>query len=276
MRVFRARDLRSAAERVLPFAMRDEARNCVQVEILNRLFEAHASCRDTYLAWVEDQGEVCGVAVRFRASLLLSPCIPSEALDALAADACAAMPELKAWTAPTETASQFAVAWQRVTGRDAYVQMRLRAFRLDRRVVQPPATQGVMRPYTEQERDLLVGWHRAATEEMGFLDGPTQPVEAVEILLAECLPFLWWDDGRPVSMAATGSPTPNGGRIHSVYTPPEMRGRGYGINCVAALSQHLLDHGSKFCFLFTLPAMSTIYQRIGYYSQGDVDSWVTS
>jgi hypothetical protein len=52
-----------------------------------------------------------------------------------------------------------------------------------------------------------------------------------------------------------------------VYTPPELRGRGYATALTAELSQRLLDQGRRFCFLFTdltNPTSNAIYERIGY------------
>jgi uncharacterized protein len=80
---------------------------------------------------------------------------------------------------------------------------------------------------------------------------------------------LWlWDDDGPVSMAGFGGATPNGIRIGPVFTPPELRGRGYASALVASLSEWLLHHhGRRFCFLYTDLANRTsneIYRRIGY------------
>ena len=78
--------------------------------------------------------------------------------------------------------------------------------------------------------------------------------------------YLWDLDG-PVSMALATGPTPNGIRIAGVYTPPELRGRGYASACVAALSRRLMEEGRQFCFLFTdaaNPTSNAIYRRIGY------------
>jgi predicted GNAT family acetyltransferase len=75
-----------------------------------------------------------------------------------------------------------------------------------------------------------------------------------------------WDDGGPVSFAAFGNPTPNGIRIGPVYTPPELRRRGYASALVAELSTRLLAD-RRFCFLYTdlaNPTANKIYERIGY------------
>ncbi len=70
-----------------------------------------------------------------------------------------------------------------------------------------------------------------------------------------------------MSCAHAADLTPNGVRLNIVYTPPEHQRRGYATACVAALSQHLLDSGRSFCFLFTdlaNPTSNSIYQKIGY------------
>ncbi|MEM7373974.1 MAG: GNAT family N-acetyltransferase [Bacteroidota bacterium] len=79
--------------------------------------------------------------------------------------------------------------------------------------------------------------------------------------------FLWHDQGDIVSMAGISAPTTNGVRINAVYTPKELRGKGYASSNVAALSQHQLDNGKQFCFLYTdatNPTSNKIYQHIGY------------
>jgi predicted GNAT family acetyltransferase len=79
--------------------------------------------------------------------------------------------------------------------------------------------------------------------------------------------WLWEVDGRPVSVVGGGMETPNGVRIGPVYTPPAERGNGYASRLTAHVSQHMLDEGRRFCFLYTNQANATanhIYQEIGY------------
>jgi hypothetical protein len=62
-----------------------------------------------------------------------------------------------------------------------------------------------------------------------------------------------------------------------VYTPPEVRARGYASACVAALTKLLLEGGRRFCFLYTdlsNPTSNSIYQRVGYRPISDVDQYV--
>ena len=54
-----------------------------------------------------------------------------------------------------------------------------------------------------------------------------------------------WENGEPVSMAAWTGKTPNGVRINFVYTPRELRGKGYGTACVSALTKQQLAAGQR-------------------------------
>ena len=77
-------------------------------------------------------------------------------------------------------------------------------------------------------------------------------------------------------MAGYAGPTPNGIRIGAVYTPPDLRRQGFASAVTASLSQHLLDQGRKFCFLFTdllNPTSNKIYQQVGYRPVSDVDRY---
>ncbi len=97
------------------------------------------------------------------------------------------------------------------------------------------------------------------------------PPEVVLARIASGNIFLWHDQG-PVSMAQKLRPTRHGISVSGVYTPPELRRRGYASSCVAALSQQLLDAGFAYCTLFTdlsNPTSNEIYQRIGYRPLGD-------
>jgi predicted GNAT family acetyltransferase len=76
-----------------------------------------------------------------------------------------------------------------------------------------------------------------------------------------------WEDPQPVSLAGFGGWTPTGVRIGPVYTPPELRRRGYASALTAELSAQLLAGGLRYCFLYTdlaNPTSNRIYQAIGY------------
>jgi predicted GNAT family acetyltransferase len=95
-------------------------------------------------------------------------------------------------------------------------------------------------------------------------------MEEARTLAARRIPqgdIFLWDDQGPASMAIRARPTPHVYTVTGVYTPPELRGRGYASACVSALSQLLLDSGKQFCSLFTdlsNPVSNSIYRKIGY------------
>jgi hypothetical protein len=82
----------------------------------------------------------------------------------------------------------------------------------------------------------------------------------------------WEVDGAPVSMASLQGATRHGVRVSFVYTPPELRGKGYATACVAILSERALASGRRFCTLYTdlsNPTSNAIYRRIGYRPIGE-------
>ncbi|MFX1569647.1 MAG: GNAT family N-acetyltransferase [Promethearchaeota archaeon] len=88
--------------------------------------------------------------------------------------------------------------------------------------------------------------------------------------------FLLIDKGEPVSLVRKAGNSPNGIAVNNVYTPPNLRRKGYATECVAKLSKRLLGEGYKFCFLFTdlsNPTSNSIYQKIGYRPIIDVDEY---
>ena len=128
-------------------------------------------------------------------------------------------------------------------------------------------------PHTAEPRDrgLLLDWLRAFVTES--VPDPDEAFRRLERTLEsrfgiESAGFwLWEDEGRPVSLAGFSGPTPTGIRIGPVYTPPELRRRGYATTLVADLSAWLLERGHRACFLYTdlaNPTSNRIYVEIGY------------
>jgi hypothetical protein len=139
----------------------------------------------------------------------------------------------------------------------------------------PKPISGSMRQSTEADREALCQFVGDYAKEIDEMD-TEPPMATADRLIALGRAFLWIDDGRPVGMAAWAGKTPNGIRINFVYTPPELRGRGYASNLVAQLTQRMLDEGRKFCFLFTdrnNPTSNSIYRNIGYQHVSDSQTW---
>lgn len=188
------------------------------------------------------------------------------ALDMLADHLVAHSWEIPGVMGPLPHSEQFANLWARRTGRTAHVQMSERAYEL-RRVQAPRPAPGQLRPASEGDLPLLAEWTRAFHHEAL---GEEMSVEEAREMTAQRIDdrqLFAWDAGEPVSMAAITRPTFHGITVSLVYTPPQLRGRGFAGNCVAALSQRMLDSGYRFCTLFTNlanPTSNDIYQKIGY------------
>jgi uncharacterized protein len=230
-----------------------------------------------YLAVVEEGGRVVGAALRTPPhNLVLSELDDEAALEPLAADVRSAFETLPGAIGPTEAVARFAELWQETTGARGRRTLAERIFRAER-VDPPQGVVGRMRPYEDPDRELALRWIDAFVAEALPDDNPEPTEGTLERRLGEPEGgFVVWEDGEPVCLAGFGGPTPNGIRIGPVYTPPELRGRGYGSALTAALTQQLLDGGRRFCFLFTdlaNPTSNSIYQRIGYEPVADFDQW---
>jgi predicted GNAT family acetyltransferase len=203
--------------------------------------------------------------------VLARPASPA-ALQALADELEEALPGV---IGAVPEAEAFAALWSARTGTDARTTMRQGVYALSR-VEPPPPSPGAARPADEADRDLLLRWslafHAEVTHEGAPGRGTAERVVEHRLASPTAGILLWEDGGRPVSLAGWGGPTPNGIRVGPVYTPPELRGRGYATALTAELSRRLLGGdlypgGRRFCFLYTdlaNPTSNAIYERIGY------------
>jgi GNAT superfamily N-acetyltransferase len=164
-----------------------------------------------------------------------------------------------------ETAHAFAAAWQDGTGQVASVHRRERLYRLGELSVPDPAPPGFARQARPADRGLLIAWVEAFGQEAG--EGAGAADKAVDDRLSYGGLTLWEADGRPVSLAGLTRPAAGQVRVGPVYTPPELRRRGFAAAVTSAVSQAALDAGAAEVLLFTdlaNPTSNGIYQRLGY------------
>ena len=131
---------------------------------------------------------------------------------------------------------------------------------------------GQVRVATTHDLDLLVAWHRAFEIEVGMIAVPAPLEERVAIRVKNQQLLLWMDDGKAVSMAGANPLPAASARLGPVYTPPELRGRGYAQAVTAAASEHVQRDEPRTVFLFTdaiNPASNKSYQRIGFVHRAD-------
>lgn len=236
-----------------------------------------------YLAVVSDGPRIALVAVRTPPfGLVLSePGMMGagleDAIATLVAELASDAPDLPTCLGPKPTVEPFVRRWSAVTGTTARLEMAERAFRLER-VLPPPPVPGSWRVAGERDRELLRSWLVAFHEEALPPGQPPPPANVLDRLVRGDgrIAYLWEVDDRAVSLVVASVRTPNGRRIGPVYTPPEHRRHGYAAALTAAASQEQLDHGLRFCFLFTdlaNPTSNAIYRRIGYEPVTDIDQY---
>lgn len=261
------------------FLTEREAEHNVILGLCSRLRESPDAYGDEnpYFLVASHRGRVVAAALRTPPhSLLLSESEDERATEAICAAALEAFPALPGVVGPAAVAKRFADAWSARTGARARLAIAQRLYRADA-VTAPPRVPGVLRPYTAADEETAVRWLDAfAAEALGgeaaedareFLKRRLEDPDAGLVL---------WEDERPVSLAGYAGPTPSGIRVAPVYTPPELRRRGYATALVAELTQMLLSGGRRFCFLFTdrgNPTSNSIYQQVGYEPVADVDLW---
>lgn len=221
-----------------------------------------------YLALVTSSSGPIAAALRTPPmNLLLSEVDDLGALELLADDL--AMEALPGATGPPHAVDRFGRAWVERHGGHVEVLLEERIYRLAR--VRPPATTaGVPRLAGNGDRDLLEAWlmafHEEALPEEADRGRIRRQIQAWDPRTGREY-WLLEVDGDPVCLVGAGNPTPSGIRIGPVYTPPRHRSHGYASALTATVSQWQLDHGRRFCFLYTNLANSTanrIYQAIGY------------
>ncbi len=257
------------AARALPFLMREPVLHGIAVSVL------HGGGAAT-LAIAERDGDPVAVGVCNDRKYLLSRSADVRAAAMLAEDAARRLGRLPGWMGPAPEVRDFTEAWVRTGGHSAALAMAMRIYVLD--TVPPvPNVPGRLRPAVLADADLLAAWRGAFIGETGA--GGTETTDnraAVERHISGESLRVWEQDGRVVSVVHAGAGAPDSARIGLVYTPPDLRGRGYASACVAAFSAELLRGGRRYCYLYAdlaNPVSNGVYRRIGYRPVADVEDW---
>ncbi|MDH6579091.1 GNAT family N-acetyltransferase [Kitasatospora sp. MAP5-34] len=171
----------------------------------------------------------------------------------------------------------FGWVWGNRSGTRPTVRANERMYRLGELAAPDPAPAGRARPVTEADRALMISWYDAFMADINVAVH-TEHGSVVDQRTADGSLYLWedglwedglWEDGagRPVSFAGVSPVIAGMSRIGPVYTPPELRGRGYASALVAAVSAHALAQGAREVLLYTdlaNPTSNSIYQKLGY------------
>jgi predicted GNAT family acetyltransferase len=263
-------EFRAAAGRLLEA---DEARHTVMLGVIGSL--EHTPQRyDEHHLWVWEEDGVARAAATWTPPFHVLVARPETAgaLQELAGVVHRDRPDVPGVNGALPEAAQFAEAWARLSGCRPREQMRLCLHRLDRLAELEPAP-GRMRAARRDERDQLVAWMVAFSEEAGLQGGAADLERGIDARLGAGLGLVVWDvEGAAVSLAGSTVTSPGCARVGPVYTPPDLRGHGYATSLVSDLTRALGAAGNHTLVLFTdlaNPTSNSIYRRIGYQPIGE-------
>jgi predicted GNAT family acetyltransferase len=267
MQVVRFSSAASFLERARPWLMHAEVQHNVIDSIAMQVAEGLLVPKEPpyFAAALAQTEEVVACAVRTPPHKLLITDGPDDALRALARDMFALLPGLHAMNGPERAARCFAAEWSKLAKCNVRFGAHQRLYQTRAVTQDLRRVPGFLRIAELQERALAIAWANAFGEEALPNERFDQEDAIDRAYRTNALYF--WDDSGPVSMLAARGKTARVARVGHVYTPRELRRRGYATAAVAALTGRLLAEGIEYCCLYTdlaNPISNSIYQQIGY------------
>jgi uncharacterized protein len=256
----------SFLETAEPVLGEDEARHNLVYGICDTIVRSPEAYPAFHLWTIHEDDEAVGAALMTPPfNLVVTKPRAGGVLDFLARELQQLKLQLPGVTGAVPEVDEFASSWERLTGlrrRRRFAQGIYAAT-----AIRLPNCSGSMRRASGDDRDLALEWMKAFVAEALPEDAPVRDLEVSIDRRLDAETLALWEDPQPVSLAGFGGWTPTGVRIGPVYTPPELRRRGYASALTAELSAQLLAGGLKYCFLYTdlaNPTSNRIYQAIGY------------
>jgi predicted GNAT family acetyltransferase len=252
-------------------------RNTVPATVLDALRTGRFPHTGWQFALIRDPaGVVSGAALRTPPRALLCTAIGEDDAAQLMAAWLVADPGLPSVNAVAETARSLAAAYRARTGgtSELRMSMALHALAPDELVDPCRRAAGELRAPRPEEHGLVVEWYLAFIAESAIEEAPDEAHRSAISRIERDLVSVWDEDGEPVSLIGRTVPVAGVPRIGPVYTPPELRGRGYASTAVAALSRRLFDEGARRVVLFTdlgNPTSNKIYGEVGYRRLADYE-----
>lgn len=169
-------------------------------------------------------------------------------------------------TGERDATEAFATHWADRHGMAATTLVDERAHRLG--ILTPPMNvPGYARLAAPGDTTEIVSWLRAFREEAMPQDPAEDAMEIATRMIDQAELWLWEHDGRRVSMVGCRRPAAGAARIGPVYTPPDLRGRGYAGGTTAAAAAAALEAGAAHVMLYTdlsNPTSNALYARLGF------------
>ena len=199
--------------------------------------------------------------------------MPHQAIDLLIQDLLVNGIELAAVVGEESSATYFENQWTKTKKLNYKINIHLGIYECFK-VILPREILGELVEANEDHKEVLREYIRGFNQECF----PNSPIldENIEKLMNRHLQnksifLLKTKNNEIVSMVANTRSTLNGGTISLVFTPPNLRGKGYASCAVALLADKIITDGKKFANLFTdltNPTSNSIYQKIGFVKIG--------
>jgi predicted GNAT family acetyltransferase len=247
----------------------DEARHNLPLGICSTLIESPTAYPHAFFWTVENGGPLAAFLMTPPFNIVVAKPRDPNALAFAATELHAAGVVPPGAGGARPEVDEFVSAWEQVAGVTRRLRMAHGVYAAHEARV-PSGVQGEMREAQPSDQQLVLQWLRAFQDEALPGESARDDLDrVVERRLASASGglALWEVDSRPVSLCGYAGLTPHGIRIGPVYTPPELRRRGYASALVGRLTQDLLAREADFCFLYTdldNPTSNRIYQDVGY------------
>ena len=266
---------------VSDFLLRNEAKNNLLFSILNtiKINQKRYGEESPILVTVKENDEIKLVSLRTPPyNQVLSYTDDISSIDLLAKALLQKNIELPGVLGFKEGAHRFAQLWCKYKKRKSQIIRNERIYELEK-VAEETLGNRKFIIGSEANQSLILTWAKEFILEALPETTESQIIRSRKNLVDDIKNkkiFLLMENKKVVSMARKAGKTPNGNLVNLVYTPSDLRRRGYATECVAKLSKQILEEGNIFCFLFTdlmNPISNSIYQKIGYRPVIDIDEY---
>jgi RimJ/RimL family protein N-acetyltransferase len=279
-------DAHRFAETVQPLIATDRPRSTIAATVLHGVIAAPDDEHLPVLVVARDGAEPVGIALAgaSAAGSALVTQLMSERLNEderddvgrlLASAFLGLDPAPAILTGPAESGQAFAAAYCAAAGGSFDNHMGLLLYQLGE-LIDPVGVRGsprVAQIQEPQELELLGRWRMEFAQATGGFPPLTEPDPEGARRAAErgATSLLWTVDGSPVAWAAHSAVIGAMARIGPVYTPPPLRGNGYGAAVTAAAVRSAQAAGARDVVLFTdaaNPTSNGVYRRLGFVERG--------